>query len=101
MKKIFRSFTFWFFSISIFIILINSMGYDYKNILLIGLNPILNIFLYLEHFRNSIGNDVSNYNLYIMHLITFIIYGGIIDMLAFPIKSMVKIIKSSNINKEF
>ena len=96
MKKIFRSFTFWFFSISIFIILINSMGYDYKNILLIGLNPILNIFLYLEHFRN-----VSNYNLYIMHLITFIIYGGIIDMLAFPIKSMVKIIKSSNINKEF
>lgn len=91
MKKIFRSFTFWFFSISIFIILINSMGYDYKNILLIGLNPILNIFLYLEHFRN-----VSNYNLYIMHLITFIIYGGIIDMLAFPIKSMVKIIKSSN-----
>ena len=91
MKKIFRSFTFWFFSISIFIILINSMGYDYKNILLIGLNPILNIFLYLEHFRN-----VSNYNLYIMHLITFIIYDGIIDMLAFPIKSMVKIIKSSN-----
>lgn len=101
MKKIFKSFTFWFFIISIFIILINFMGYDYKNILLIGFNPIINILVYQESFRNAIWSDGPNYNMYIIHLFTFLIYGGIIDILAFPIKVMVKIIKSSNNNKEY
>ncbi|EKY26568.1 hypothetical protein [Clostridium celatum] len=97
MRKILKNFIFIsiFIVLSILIILINFMGYDDKNILLIGLNPILNFLVYQEGFRNIIWNEGPNFNMYIAHLVTFIIYGVIIDMIRFPFKSMIKVIKSS------
>ncbi|WP_152890909.1 hypothetical protein [Clostridium tarantellae] len=88
MRKIFKTFTFWFFIISILIILNNILGNDDKNILLIGLNPILNAVVYVEPFRSIIWNDGPNFNMYIAHLLTFIIYGGIIDSIIAIIKSV-------------
>lgn len=86
MRMLFKKCTFIFLIISILIILFNLNGYDDKNILLIGLNPILNIIVYKEPFRNIIWNDGPNFNMYITHLLTFIIYGGIIDIIIFVIK---------------
>lgn len=102
MKKIFKKiiFTSIFIVLSILIILINFMGYDDKNILLIGLNPILNILVYQKDFRSIIWNEGPNLNMYIAHLFTFIIYGAIIDIITFPFKTMISIIKSSRNKKE-
>ena len=90
MKKIFRSFTFWFFIASIAVIIINITGNDYKNILLIGLNPILNFALYTEPFRSIVWNDGPNIFMYMTHLITFIFPAAIIDFIIYAIKYSIK-----------
>ncbi|VYU67435.1 hypothetical protein [Clostridium tertium] len=90
MKKIFRSFTFWFFIASIAVIIINITGNDYKNILLIGLNPILNFAVYTEPFRSIAWNDGPNIFMYIAHLITFIFPATIIDFIIYTIKYSIK-----------
>ncbi|WP_308647254.1 hypothetical protein [Paenibacillus oleatilyticus] len=46
--------TFWLAVISILICLNNYLGNDDKNILLIGLNPVLNSIVYTEPFRHWI-----------------------------------------------
>lgn len=94
MRKIFKSFTFWLFIISILIISINISGGDDKNILLIGLNPILNFTVYTENFRGIIWDNGPNFNMYILHLLTFIIPGGIIDFIIYAIKDSNKKIRS-------
>lgn len=100
MRKILKNFIFTsiFIVLSLLIILINFMGYDDKNILLIGLNPILN---FLVSFINIIWNEGPSFNMYIAHLVTFIIYGLIIDMLVFPFKAMISVIKTSKNKKEY
>lgn len=85
--------------ISILIIVFNLNGYDDKNILLIGLNPILNIAVYIEPFRSIIWKDGPNFNMYIAHLLTSIIYGGIIDIIIFAIKHISKKGKSLHTNE--
>lgn len=90
MKKIFRSFTFWFFIASIAVIIINITGNDDKNILLIGLNPILNFAVYTEPFRSIALNDGPNIFMYIAHLITFIFPATIIDFIIYTIKYSIK-----------
>ena len=90
MKKIFRSFTFWFFIASIAVIIINITGNDYKNILLIGLNPILNFAVYTEPFRSIAWNDGPNIFMYMTHLLTFIFPAAIIDFIIYAIKYSIK-----------
>lgn len=90
MKKIFRSFTFWFFIASIVVIIINITGNDDKNILLIGLNPILNFLVYTEPFRGITWSDGPNTFMYIAHLLTFIFPAAIIDFIIYTIKYSIK-----------
>ena len=90
MKKIFKSFTFWFIIISFLIILINLTGNDEKNILLIGLNPILAFNVYFKNLIGVIENNEPNFNTYIIHLITFIIYGGLIDIVIHGFNYIIK-----------
>lgn len=90
MMKIFRSFTFWFFIASIAVIIINITGNDDKNILLIGLNPILNFAVYTESFMSIAWNDGPNIFMYIAHLLTFIFPAAIIDFIIYSIKYSIK-----------
>lgn len=90
MKKIFKSFTFWFFIVSIAVIIMNITGNDDKNILLIGLNPILNLIVYTEPFRSIAWNDGPNIFMYIAHLITYIFPAAIINFIIYSIKYSIK-----------
>lgn len=90
MIKIFKSVTFWFFIASIAVITINVTGNDVKNILLIGLNPILNFAVYTEPFRSIAWNDGPNIFMYIAHLITFIFPAAIIDFIIYTIKYSIR-----------
>lgn len=90
MIKIFKSFIFWFFIASIAVIIINVTGNDDKNILLIGLNPILNFAVYTEPFRSIAWNDGPNIFMYIAHLLTFIFPAAIIDFIIYAIKCSIK-----------
>ncbi|MCG8502813.1 MAG: hypothetical protein MJB12_20700, partial [Firmicutes bacterium] len=85
MKNIFKSFTFYFMLLSVLLIYNQYIGYDSKNIILIGLNPMLNILMNMDSFRelvnsgpfidsNTLLGKTSIY-LYISHFITFLIYG--------------------------
>ena len=95
MKKIMKKATFWFCIVAILIILTNMLGNDDKNIILIGLNPILNS-MPLE-FMNSGpkfdvfdgGRDISVY-WYIGSFITMMLYGIIIDMVICTIRKTKK-----------
>jgi hypothetical protein len=89
MKKILKSFTFWLFIIAISEIYMHQIGQDSKSIVLIYLNPILRIISrsdILRTFMNS-GLHVSSGTIighisiywYIGSIITFIIYGLILD----------------------
>lgn len=86
-----RKFTFWLSLLSILICLNNYWGNDDKNILLIGLNPVLNYMVYKEPFRHWIFNfesaklaaDSSSirlyYRVYLIHFFSFFLIGIIID----------------------
>ena len=86
MKKILKSFTFWFAIIGIIGIVLNLIGIDNIN-LFIGFNPILNILSSFE-ICNAI-NSIPNL-WYILSIITMIVYGLIID----GVKALIK--KSKN-----
>ncbi|TKH44204.1 hypothetical protein C1I60_12805 [Paenibacillus terrae] len=85
--------TFWFSVISILICLNNYLGNDDKNVLLIGLNPLLNSIVYTEPFRHWIFDFDSaklaidsvtikvQFPTYIIHFISFFLTGLIIDFL--------------------
>ncbi len=93
--KILKKFTFWFIILSIYIIILNISGNDDKNIMLIGLNPIISKLIYTEPFRSFVlKNDDITINLYIFHLLTFILYGLILDFIIFYIKKVINYVKS-------
>lgn len=81
MRKVLKSFTFWFVVLSLLIIYMNYRGHDEKNIVLLGLNPILDEIVYIEPFRtwlNSgtvmrrfLGNPSATSNMYLAHIVTF------------------------------
>lgn len=89
MKKIFKSFTFGFVILAIFEIYMHQIGQDSKSIVLIYLNPVLRIISRSDiasAFMNS-GMKVSSGTIighisiywYIGSIVTFIIYGLILD----------------------
>lgn len=96
MKKLFKTFTFWFFTASILLIIFNILGWDDKNILLIAFNPILSRIVYIEQIRNIIWNNGPNYNTYIAHLITFILYGIIIDVIIYLVNKYKNLLTNKN-----
>lgn len=98
MKKIIKSATFWFFILSLLTILNQQLGFDSHSIMLIWFNPILNFISKsnLADFMNSgpqipcknlLYGDVSLY-WYIGCIISFLIYGIIIDGIRKIIKNL-------------
>ena len=84
MKKIYKTFTFYFIIISVIVITLNILGQDDMNILMIGLNPLLNLLdnsKVICDFMNS-----SNYLWHIASIITNIIYGLVLDFIRIRIK---------------
>ena len=84
MKKIFKTFTFYFVVIGFCIVLLNITGIDDMNILMIGFNPILNLLddsKVIRDFMNS-----SSYMWHIASFITNILYGLILDLIRIKIK---------------
>lgn len=89
MKKIFKSFAFWFVILALLEIYMHQIGQDSKSIVLIYLNPVLRIISRSDTastFMNS-GLQVSSGTIigrisiywYIGSIVTFIIYGLILD----------------------
>ncbi len=90
MKKIFRSFAFWFVILAVLEIYMHQIGQDSKSIVLIYLNPILRTMSRSDRvsdFINS-GLQVSSGTIighisiywYIGSIVTFILYGLILDV---------------------
>lgn len=89
MKKLFKSFTFWFVIIAILEIYMHQIGQDSKSIILIYLNPILRMISHSDAgiaFMNS-GLQVSSDTImgqisvywYIGSVVSFAIYGILLD----------------------
>lgn len=79
MKKIYKTFTFYFVIIGIIIVMLNILGQDDMNILMIGLNPLLNLL-----DNNKAICDVMNSSRYLWHIasiVTNILYGLILDFI--------------------
>jgi len=78
MKKVLKSFTFYFFILGIIIVSLNLAGQDDKNILLIGLNPIL---LWLDNPNSRPLINSIPYLWHILSLITMSLYGALFDFI--------------------
>lgn len=96
MKKIFKSFTFWFLILAVLEIYMHQIGQDSKSIVLIYLNPILRTMSrsdIVRDFMNS-GLQVSSGTIighisiywYIGSIVTFIIYGLILDVFKYLLR---------------
>ena len=84
MKKFCKTFTFYFVIIGIIVVLLNVIGIDDMNILMIGLNPIQNIL-----DDSKIICDFMNSGSYLWHIASFltnILYGIILDFIRVKIK---------------
>jgi len=84
MKKIYKTFTFYFTIIGIIFVILNITGIDDIKFFMIGLNPILNLLdnsNVICDFMNS-----SNYLWHISCIITNILYGLILDFIRIKIK---------------
>ena len=76
MKKFVKSFTFWFSIAGIAVVIFNLLNLDDMNIVMIGLNPVLNI-LSSSDLCSAIA-DVP-YLWHILALVTMAGYGLLID----------------------
>lgn len=85
MKKIIKSFTFWFVILGVAVVTLNILNLDDMNILMIGLNPILNL---LSSSRLDIA--AIPYLWHILSLLTMAAYGLALD----GIKHLIKIAKN-------
>ena len=85
MKKIIKSFTFWFALLGVIVAILNILKLDDMNILMIGLNPILNLL-------SSSDADISAipYLWHILSLVTMVAYGLALD----GAKYLIKILKN-------
>ncbi|MED4581181.1 hypothetical protein [Brevibacillus choshinensis] len=89
--KRWKSFRFWLVVVSMLICVNNYLGNDDANILLIGLNPLLNAICYTEPFRHWIfdfdsarfatDSAVISVRLpaYILHVGSFFLIGVLLD----------------------
>ena len=84
MKKIYKTFTFYFVLIGIIIILLNVSGMDDMNILMIGFNPLLNLLDDSKVIRNLMNS--GNYLWHIASFLTNILYGMLLDFIRIKIK---------------
>lgn len=79
MKNFYKTFTFYFALIGIIVVLLNVLGIDDMNLLMIGLNPILNLLDNSKAIR-----DLMNSGMYLWHVASFItniLYGLILDII--------------------
>jgi len=83
LKRILKTFTFWFVAVSLLGIVLNITGVDDIN-LFIGFNPLLNIFSSNKSAREDI-NGVP-YLWYILSIATMLIYGMLLDFVKSKIK---------------
>lgn len=85
MKKIIKSFTFWFALLGVIVVILNILKLDDMNILMIGLNPILNLL-------SSSEADISAipYLWHILSLVTMVAYGLALD----GAKYLIKVLKN-------
>ena len=84
MKKFCKTFTFYFVIIGIIVVLLNVIGVDDMNILMIGLNPLLNLL-----DNSKVIRDFMNSGTYLWHIasvITNILYGILFDFIRAKIK---------------
>ena len=80
MKKLIKKFLFWFVLIGIIINIYNLTGNDDKNIILIGLNPLLNLIEGNRTIREFIkSNGFFLWN--ILSMLSFILYGLSLDFI--------------------
>lgn len=105
-KKIFRSFTFYFLLASILIIYTHYRGQDSYGIVLFQLNPILYNLIHTEFANNyiktgpkiasdSLQGDISIF-WYACHFISFALYGLILDSIKFGIKKFLTVSNECN-----
>lgn len=96
MKKILKSFTFWCLLIGVFEIYMHQVGQDSFSIILMGFNPILSCISNSEAIVaimnsgiqipcNTVAGSISIY-WYVGSLMTFILYGAIIDFIKVKMK---------------
>ena len=108
MKKIFKSFTFYFLLASVLIILTHIRGGDSHGIVLFHLNPILKpIILYTDFadildsgykiVNGSIQGETSVY-WYVAHFISFALIGVTLDIIKMLVK---KFQKEKSMNKKY
>lgn len=83
MKRIIRSFTFWFVILGMAVIVFNLLNYDDMNIIMIGLNPILNLLS-----SSAIRSDIAAipYLWHVLSLVTMAAYGLVLDGIKFIIR---------------
>lgn len=99
MKRLSKSFTFWFLIASIIIIAAHQMGHDSKSIVLIGLNPILNhlpneiMNAGLQISCNTISGSISIY-WYIASILSMLFYGIVLDGIRYWIKKRIRFPRS-------
>lgn len=80
MKKLIKKFLFWFVLIGVIVNIISITGNDDKNIILIGLNPLLNLIEGNRTIREFIkSNGFFLWN--ILSMLSFIIYGLLLDFI--------------------
>ena len=80
-KKMVKIFTFWFALLGVVIVVFNLLNFDDMNIVMIGLNPILNIL------SSSSFRPTTPYIWYILSLITMTLYGLVLDALKSAFKN--------------
>ena len=84
MRRIYKTFTFYFMIIGIIVVLLNVLRIDDMNLFMIGLNPLLNLLddsKVICDFMNS-----GTYLSHIVSLLTNILYGIILDFIRTKIK---------------
>lgn len=84
MKKIIKTFTFWFVVIGVTVVVLNILKLDDMNILMIGLNPILNLLS-----SSSIDISAIPYLWHILSLVTMVAYGLALDGTKYLIKVLI------------
>jgi len=84
-KKIYKTFTFYFIIIGIIIVLLNVLGIDDMNILMIGLNPLLNLLDDSKAIRDFMNSGSCLWH--VASFITNILYGLILDFIRVKIKN--------------
>ena len=83
-KRLLKSFTFWFIVAGIGLVLYNLSGHDDKSIIMIGLNPLLSI---LSHSDYCLTIAEIPYLWHLLSFLTMTLYGIFFDLLACIIRS--------------